>query len=401
MEDTRADVVVVGASLAGLCAAYSAARSGANTLLIDAAPEVGARPNPATLLVEALWRRTGLPVPADTVERKLSGLRVSGPSGEGPFVRLRAAHLDRRVFDRDFAARAAEVGAEIRSGVRVTGLLPSGGVLAESGPLRARITIFADGARSAAREIMPTMRNPQDVAWGLDQLLEGPSLGRAPYFEVRLGSFAPGWRAQLNPLGGDRARLWTFVRKVPPETLHGYAERARKAFPGADQARVLEERRGADPAFVGPGRIAANGVMACGAAAGQGGLEYGARAGLLAGEVAARAVRAGDVSRRTLKEYERAWRRETTAELQALRWGMEALRHLSDSELDALFGRLSAVELGEDDFAALLRGSPHGALRRLGPGRGGRTLLALARGWMRAGAGPAAGFARSLFRDPP
>jgi len=56
-------VLVIGASLAGLCAPYSAARAGATTLLIDAAPEVGARPDPATLLMESLWRRTGLPVP--------------------------------------------------------------------------------------------------------------------------------------------------------------------------------------------------------------------------------------------------------------------------------------------------------------------------------------------------
>jgi predicted flavoprotein YhiN len=49
-----AEVLVVGASLAGLCAAYSSAREGADTLLVDAAPEVGARPNPATLLMEPL-----------------------------------------------------------------------------------------------------------------------------------------------------------------------------------------------------------------------------------------------------------------------------------------------------------------------------------------------------------
>jgi flavin-dependent dehydrogenase len=43
---------VVGASLAGLCAAYAAARAGAETLLVDATHEIGARPNPATLLMD-------------------------------------------------------------------------------------------------------------------------------------------------------------------------------------------------------------------------------------------------------------------------------------------------------------------------------------------------------------
>src|SRR5919205_2936748 len=125
-------VLVVGASLAGLCAAYSAARHGATTLLIDGAPEVGARPNPATLLMEPLWRRTGLPVPPDAVERELSGLRLGGPSGQGPLFRLRALHLDRRAFDHAFAERAALAGVAILGGTRVIGTLPSGGVLTET-----------------------------------------------------------------------------------------------------------------------------------------------------------------------------------------------------------------------------------------------------------------------------
>jgi digeranylgeranylglycerophospholipid reductase len=379
-----AEVLVVGASLAGLCAAYAAAREGAEALLIDAAPEIGARPNPATLLMEPVWRRTGLPIPAEAVERELSGLKVCGPSGRGLLFRLRAVHVDRRTFDRYFAARAADAGAIVRSGVRAEGLVSSGGVQTDSGPVPARVTVVADGATSAVRAALPTMRNPQEVAWGLDQLLDAQDLGESPYSEVRFGSFAPGWRAQLNPLGGDRARLWTFIRGVPREELESRAERARRAFCGANRVRVLEERRGVDPAFVVPGRIAGDGVMACGTAAGQGGLEYGARAGLLAGEVAARAVRCGDTSRHTLITYESAWKRETAAELAALRWGMASLRRLSDAELDALFAALHGLNLEGEDLEALLHGDLMAAARMTGAGRSARVLLRLLQGWMRA-----------------
>jgi len=380
----EAEVLVVGASLAGLCAAYSAARGGAETLLIDAAPEIGARPNPATLLMEPLWRRTGLPIPGEAVERELSGLKVSGPSGHGPLFRIRAVQLDRRLFDRCFGARAVSAGATVRSGVLVSDVLPAGGVRTRSGHVRARVTIFADGAASTVRKVIPTMRNPQEMSWGLDQLLEAPDLGESPYSEVRFGSFAPGWRAQLNPLGGDYARLWTFIRGVPREELERCAARACRAFCGASRARVLEERRGVDPAFVVPGQIAGDGVMACGTAAGQGGLEYGARAGLLAGEVAARAVRAGDSSRHTLITYESAWKRETAAELAALRWGMASLHRLSDAELDALFASLHGLELEGEDLEALLRGDVVAAARMTGAGHSARVLLRLLEGWVRA-----------------
>ena len=375
---------MVGASMAGLCAAYSAAHGGVETLLVDAAPEIGARPNPATLLMEPLWRRTRLPLPEEAVERELSGMRVGGPSGAGPLFRLCAFHLDRQVFDRGFAELAAEAGATVRSGVRVTGALSSGGVLTEDGSVRAWVTVFADGVNSAVREIMPTMRNPWDVTWGLAQLLESPGLGKPRYCQVRFGSFAPGWRAQLNPLGGSHANLWTFVRGVSRGKLEEYAERARRSFFGFEEVRVLEERRGADPAFVVPYRISDDGVMACGAAAGQGGLEYGARAGLVAGEVAAKAVRAGDASRRVLGQYERTWRRETAAETLLMRWGMKALRHLSDAELDELFGSLSEAEVVEEDLLTLLRGDPRGVLRSVGLGHSVSALSRLALGWARA-----------------
>lgn len=374
-----AEVLVVGASLAGLCAAYSSAREGAETLLIDAAPEVGARPNPATILMEPLWRRSSLPIPAEAVERELTGLTVSGP-----LFRLRAVHLDRQRFDRYFAARAAEAGATLLGGVRVDGLLSSGGVRTQSGSVRALVTIFADGATSVVRRAMPTMCNPQDVAWGLDQLLEADGLGASSYSEVRFGSFAPGWRAQLNPLGADRARLWTFIRGVPKEELKSCAARARRAFCGATQIRILEERKGVDPAFVVPGRITGEGVMACGAAAGQGGLEYGARAGLLAGRIAARAVRCGDSSRHALMTYERISKHEARAELAAIRWGMASLRRRSDAELDALFQALQGLTLEGEDLEVLLRGDLVAAARMAGAARSARVSLGLYEGWRRA-----------------
>lgn len=379
-----AEILVVGASLAGLCAAYSAARGGAETLLVEAAPEIGALPNPATILMEPIWGRTGLPVPERAVERELCGMRIGGPSGKGPLFRFRVLHLDRREFDLAFARMAIEAGAEVRSGARVVRPLPRGGVCTDAGPIRARVTIFADGARSLVRGILPTMRNPQDMAWGLDQLLEAPGIGESEYSEVRFGSFAPGWRAQFNPLGGDHASLWTFARGIPRTEAGTCAGRARRAFLGAEPARVLRERGGFDPAFIVPGRLVGDGVMACGVAAGQGGLEYGARAGLLAGEAAARAVRAGNTSRRALLPYERTWRRETASESAVLRWGMGTLRRLGDRELDALFEGLDGLAFGGEDLASLLRGDPRIALRRMGLWRAAGAALRLSLGWVRS-----------------
>ncbi|MGB3683452.1 MAG: hypothetical protein WA990_13330, partial [Rubrobacteraceae bacterium] len=107
--------------------------------------------------------------------------------------------------------------------------------------------------------------------------------------------------------------------------------------------------------------------------------------GLRAGETAARAVRDGDVSRRALAFYERAWKRQTAMEHRVLRWGMESLRHLPDGELDAMFEDLSGIDLDEKDLESILHADPRGALPKVGAGRAARLLPWLARGWFRAG----------------
>lgn len=368
-----AEILVVGASLAGLVAAEEAAKSGANTLLVDAAPEIGARANPANIIMEPLWPGE-VPIPRKAISRKLSGVKLGGPAGRGPSFRFDSYHVDRRAFDSAFAQRARDAGAELRSGVEVERVLRAGGVQTPSGPVRARITIFADGARSSVREILPTMRNPHDVAWGLDQLLEGPGLGAPEYFEVRFGSLAPGWRAQYNPLGGNRASLWTFARGAAADDLDCLGKRTLEAFTGGREACVIEEVRGADPAFVWPRRIAGDAVLACGAAAAQGGLENGARAGLRAARTAARALAAGDASRKALRTYERSWMRLAFGQLVAIRCGVGAVGRLSDAEIDALFGTLEGTEFGEREFVSLLRGDPRGLLRKVG----NRRLLGMA-----------------------
>lgn len=384
-----AEVLIVGASLAGLVAARETARRGVSTLLIDAAPEIGARDNPANLVMEPLWPGSRVDLPEEAVTRELSGVRVGGPSGEGPTFEFRAVHLDRGRADRILAERARGCGAQIQGGIRVerafgTDARGLARLRTDAGEFTAPVIIFADGANSTVGNLLSTMRNPKDVSWGMDQLLEGPGIGCSRYFEVRFGSFAPGWRVQMNPLGENRAHLWTFIRGGSKEDLPSYSERTRELFVGFSEANVLEELVGADPAFVAPHRISADSILVCGAAAGQGGLENGAWAGLLAGEVAAAAVKTGDTSRRGLKEYEQQWRKKVMAEIVALRWIMGSFRYLSDPELDEFFESLSGLVLSSDEFRAILRGNPASLVRKADGRRVSRLLATIGRAWLRA-----------------
>jgi hypothetical protein len=71
---------------------------------------------------------------AEEVEVLVVGASLARPS----LPHVRAVHLDRRKFDRYFAARAADAGAIVRGGVRLEELLSSGGVRTDTGPVPAR-----------------------------------------------------------------------------------------------------------------------------------------------------------------------------------------------------------------------------------------------------------------------
>jgi hypothetical protein len=175
---------------------------------------------------------------------------------------------------------------------------------------------------------------------GLAQLLEAPGSAGLP--AVRCGSVAS------PSAGGPSSTLWEATAPAcepSPGTLHRRRSRVRRTRPkvlswggeGHDPRRAPGRGSGLRNARQDSGgrRDGLRGRRRSGS------LEFRGHAGLLAGEVAAQAVRVGDTSRRTLKTYEKVWHRKTAAASRAFRWGIAALRRLSDAELDGLFEDLS------------------------------------------------------------
>ena len=74
--------------------------------------------------------------------------------------------------------------------------------------------------------------------------------------------------------------------------------------------------------------------MVVGGAAGQSGIGYAMRAGQICGDVAADAIRKGDISRNSLSEYRKIWEKEFKLEHYIGRIGLETLRKMADREID-------------------------------------------------------------------
>ncbi|MGZ4950605.1 MAG: NAD(P)/FAD-dependent oxidoreductase, partial [Halobacteriota archaeon] len=154
------DVVVVGAGPAGSYAAATAA-SECDVLLIEKRQEIGDPVRCAEgVSKEALSKF--LPPQKEWIANKVTGARIFAPDGTllevseelaGPEV---GYVLERKIFDRDLAKRAAKAGADVTVRTRAVGVIREDGFvrgvkvrhLGEPLEIRASVVIAADGVES-------------------------------------------------------------------------------------------------------------------------------------------------------------------------------------------------------------------------------------------------------------
>ena len=86
-----------------------------------------------------------------------------------------------------------------------------------------------------------------------------------------------------------------------------------------------------------------------------GGILNAMEAGIIAGEVAAKAIASGNVSRAGLKEYEDRWREGIGRHLARSLEFKEFFVKLTDKDLNLLIGSLAKEDISKMDLPAMLR----------------------------------------------
>ncbi len=350
----KCDVLVVGASPAGVTAAIKAARAGSEVILLD--KDLGNLNHPASTLFEGMASRASLQIEDCYLQKELEGMQIISPSGAAATIPARGFFIDRTKFD-DYQLHIAEAA-------RVSILRGKAGdarlhedhrlVSTDQGDIAAKVVIDASGVESAlASGIgLSPMRHPQDIAWAMEADVQHPGLGEEMFFQYWIGSMAPGWKATFSPAGGDRATLGVFVRghgrNIQPffrSFLKLFKRHKRPSYKDIEDMKILSLKRGGDPIAVLPGEIESDSFMVAGGAAGQSGMAYGMRAGFICGEVAAQAVASGDVSQKALSRYKQLWNEEFYWEYRMGRAALETLRGMRDDEIDRLVKGLSGKAL--------------------------------------------------------
>jgi flavin-dependent dehydrogenase len=260
------DLLIVGASFAGLVAARTAAMRGLDVVVLEAKPEPGARVATTGILVKEAAEEIDVP---HHLTRRVHGVRLYAPSLEhidlfspGSFFLT----TDTARLLRWLAQEAERAGARIRYRASFAGAAREGNAFMIAGhDLAARYILGADGARSAVARHFGLGRNERFLV-GVEAEFE--NLDADPRFlHCFLDSkLAPGYLAWVAS-GPRLTQVGLAVGARQRPNLAQFLVRAEPLF-GFSRGRIAERRAGRIPAggLVRP--WSAPGVLLVGDAAG-------------------------------------------------------------------------------------------------------------------------------------
>ncbi len=337
-------------------AAWTAAKQGARTILLERETSAGRKPCAEGVLSEALDDAQVSP------ERGFTAHRITGaflyPPDEKKRVRVGGDGyiLDKPAFLTSLAARAGAAGAELAYGARVDRLSRDDRVVAveasmSSQPfsLKAKVVVGCDGTGSIlARQFFPRRNYSVIAAFQYDMVdckLEDEST-----LEIFIGhKKAPAGYLWIFPKGNGTANVGIGLKGSGAKSL---LDKFIKEHPTVFGSAKIERSQAA-PVPVG-GEVenyVTDNMMLCGDAAGQvipltgAGIHTSVVAGKIAGEVAGKAAVEGDVSSEQLSAYKERfdaiWGGKISNSLRAL----ESFERFSDDELNIITDFLDGQDL--------------------------------------------------------
>jgi digeranylgeranylglycerophospholipid reductase len=352
------DVAVIGAGPAGVMAAWTAAREGARTILLEREALPGRKPCAEGILSEVL-ADAEVPVDPQFAINHISGAVLYAPDetkrvnvgGEG-YILDKPALLNVLAERARRSGAAVEYGRSVESVARENGhLLVQGKKESEPFTVKTKVAIGCDGTGSILARQYFQRRHYQVIA-AFQYDMRDCHVEDESKLEIFIGhKKAPAGYIWIFPKGNGMANVGIGLKGAGAKQL---LDRFLQDHPSNfGEARI--ERSQAAPVPVG-GEIddyVSDNMMLCGDAAGQvipltgAGIHTSLVAGKVAGKVAGRAAIDGDVSSKRLntyqEEFDTLWAQKIANSLKAL----ESFERFSDEELNVITDYLDGQDLIE------------------------------------------------------
>ncbi|MCX6694773.1 MAG: NAD(P)/FAD-dependent oxidoreductase [Candidatus Altiarchaeota archaeon] len=367
MKDMEYDVVVVGAGPGGSSAARFLSEKGVKVLVLEKRQEIGAPKRCAEGLNRSALEDLGVPISEKFTTSNINGAVLYSPKGKkvvmdkvgDGFV------LERKVFEKHLAALAIRKGAKYMVKTTVTDVIKDGGrvvgvkanFMDEEFMVKAKIVIAADGVDSmtAKRAGINTVNRLSDYHSGFQYEMAGITNMDAHKLHIFFGNdVAPKGYVWIFPKGDDVANVGIGIVGIASEDGKRARDYLDKFIANNPEffakASPIEVNSGGIPVSASAKSFVSDGFMVVGDAAQQvnpihgGGIAIAMYAGKIAGEVAAKALKEGDVSAKRLSEYEKIWRDDEGKRLETLLKLRTFLERLEDED----FERLAEVISGDD-----------------------------------------------------
>ena len=171
------DLVVVGASFAGLVAARTAAHRGLKVAVMDAKPEPGARVRTTGILVREAVAECDIP---SALTRKIHGVRLYAPNHRSTDLFAPGYYFlatDTPAIMRWLAREAARAGADLLFGARFENASRTDDLIHIRGAgLKTRYLLGADGAKSRVAKVFGLGRNREFLIGMETEFEESPTV---------------------------------------------------------------------------------------------------------------------------------------------------------------------------------------------------------------------------------
>ena len=227
--------------------------------------------------------------------------------------------------------------------------------------IRARLTFDATGYRATLSKRAGLHDGFERFGVGAEYDMYAPHYDESETVGIVGSVFAPAGYAWTAPYGNHRVRVGVGIihgdsKENPRDYLDKFVDRAGDFKINLRGAQPLEYHYGLIPSDGMARKFAINGMLAIGDAAGQPsallgeGIRWAIRGGILAGEVAADALAANDVSETFLARYEQQWRKTYGKNLRIAALINKRIAAWDDAKWDQgieLLDQLTAEQFGE------------------------------------------------------